>query len=413
MFKKWWVRAVSILLVAILIAGTFAFLSFRVNVSPEDGYVSISLQSNVAYAATESLAPTGQVTWTNLDGSYLDIDDDPDSPDANWGDAVSDSSDVLAHVNFDTPTGNPTVGAGLQNFKIWVKRSTALSSPTVKIDLYESGIFRSATSVTSSSVTSDAGELFTGTWNAGSLGTADGSVVEAYIYGTKAGASGSTSTGAEYPTSEVSLSSDPHLDNDWEITGELDINDDVYTEITDKSYDIGDQTYLLKVYGFDFSGVPNDATIVGVEVNIAGYYAVGTSSFDYMKLMDISRNPVGNDVLTPGPTQLVASEATSTFGSSSVLWGNSLTPAWVKDADFGVCLGMIADGNNADLYLDWLTMEVFYTDGDTYSSVDVGAVEWNVDYTAGAPEISVSPTSYNFGVVQEGSTTIQLQVTLQ
>ena len=58
MIKKWWVRAVSILLVATLIAGTFAFLSFRVNVSPEDGYVSISLVQNVAYAATSFVRVT-------------------------------------------------------------------------------------------------------------------------------------------------------------------------------------------------------------------------------------------------------------------------------------------------------------------------------------------------------------------
>ena len=377
----------------------FTFLPRRISIDC-GGWLSL----NVAMAASESQAPTGQVTWTNLDGSYLDVDDDPDSPDGNWGDAVDDSLDVLAHVSFDTPSGNPTAGAGLQNFKVWVKRSTALSSPTLRIDLYESDVFKSATSITASSVTSDSGELFTGTWSAGSLGTVDGSAVEAYIYGTKAGASGSTSTGAEYPVGEVSLSSSPHSDNDWDVTGGLDINDNVYTELTDKSYDIGDQTYLLKVYGFDFADIPNDATIVGVEVNIAGYYAVASSDYDYMKLMDISRNPVGNDVLTPGGVSLQSSETISTFGSSSELWGNSLTPAWVKDADFGVCLGMIATGNNADIFLDWLTMEVFYTDGGTYSSVDVGAVEWNVDYTTASPNISNTPALINYGVIDENTT---------
>lgn len=394
---------IGVTTLVIAMVGIFSFSPANMSLSSSGGKLSLNFGDIKVYAASESKAPDAYVTQTNLDGTVGDIDEDPDSPDGNWADVVDDSLDTVAHVSFPTPSGNPTTGAGVQNFKIYVKRSTSDSSPTVKIDLYEGGVFRSATSITSSSVTSDSGELFTGTWDASSLSTPNGSGVECYIYGTKAGDNGATPT-SDYPTSETSFSSGDHSDNDWEVTGELGSDDNTYDEITDKNYDNGDQTYLLKVNGFDLSSVPDGSTILGVKVDIAGYYAVSSSTYDYMKLLDTGGNPVGNDVLTPGSATLSSSETTSTFGSSSELWGNSLTPAWVKDSDFGVCFGLIADGNNADIFLDWLTLTVYYTEGDTYSSVSVGAVEWNVDYSSASVDISNTPSSKDFGVVDESST---------
>ncbi len=193
-------RTVCSVMAGVLLATTLILVTPRVEIGTNKGLVSISFAPQVAYAATESLYPTGQVTWTNLDGSYLDIDDDPDSPDGNWADAVSDSADVLAHVSFNTPSGNPTPGAGLQNFKIWARRSTALSTPTIYADLYEGGVYVGHTSLTATSVTSDSGQLFTGTWDAASLGTPNGSAVEAYIYGTKAGSDAGSSFTARTET---------------------------------------------------------------------------------------------------------------------------------------------------------------------------------------------------------------------
>jgi hypothetical protein len=50
-----------------------------------------------------------------------------------------------------------------------------------------------------------------------------------------------------------------------------------------------------------------------------------------------------------------------TKGSSSDLWGNALTEAWVKDADFGVAIGNAATAANTDVNVDYVTIEVFYT----------------------------------------------------
>ena len=136
--------------------------------------------------ALESLAPIGQITWTNLDGSYLDIDDDPDSPDGNWADAIEGDGDIVAHVSFPTPTGNPTSGEDLQEFKIWIRKTASGgTNPQCRIDLYENG--NPITAGTLTDVTSESGQLKSFYWNAANLNNADGSGVECYIYGDASG----------------------------------------------------------------------------------------------------------------------------------------------------------------------------------------------------------------------------------
>lgn len=132
---------------------------------------------------TERQSPDAYITQTNLDGTIADIQDDPDSPDANWADAIDTGAHTLAHVSFPPPTGNPTTGAGLQKFKIWVKKAGGSSTPSVRVDLYENGIELANGVITATSVTSTTGVLLSGTWDATLLTNADGSGVEAYVDG--------------------------------------------------------------------------------------------------------------------------------------------------------------------------------------------------------------------------------------
>ena len=446
--RKWILSVVTAVVIAVMLS---MWLPFGMTVDLEDSLVSISFKTEVAYAATESLAPTGQVQWTNLDGDYTDIDDDPDSPDGNWGDAVDDSLDVLAHISFPTPTGNPTQGAGLQNFKVQVKRSTALSSPTLKIDLYESGAFRSATSVTASSVTSDAGELFTGTWDASSLGTADGSVVEAYVYGTKAGAASTVtvrsvgeSPGADSTSCVIvkpvglavgdlmivqcvatavpgtvgtwvapvvspvwnTIRQDIQADSDsestlfWKIAVQADVDATNFTFTNSGA--VSNCGTMTAIYGHNAAAPINQN---------AGVVGLGTS----WTCPTITPS-VANCMLL-----LIAGIEDNTFSSG---WGITTSDpgGWLEAYDLSKNLaddlalamayairpetsatgaGIGITGNDT-----WTGQILAIAPATaTYSSVDIGAVEWNVDYTVGVTEITVSPTSYDFGQVNEGSTT--------
>ena len=136
--------------------------------------------------ANERQSPDELLVQTNLSGALSAIQDDPDNPDANWLTYITNNVDTVCRVSFPTPTGNPTVGVDLQEFKIWVRKQPGTGTPTVRIELYENGVSK-ATILANTSVTNANGQLFSGTWNANLLGTADGSLVECYVYGTAIG----------------------------------------------------------------------------------------------------------------------------------------------------------------------------------------------------------------------------------
>ena len=136
--------------------------------------------------ATERQSPDTIAAQTNLSGVVGDIQDDPDSPDANWMVASGNSVNVDVRVTLPSPTGNPTVGADLQEFKAWVRQfdTGQTGDPTARIELWENGVLvrvGSDVSITGS------GQMVTFTWNANELGTADGSLVECKVVGIKSG----------------------------------------------------------------------------------------------------------------------------------------------------------------------------------------------------------------------------------
>ncbi len=149
---------------------------------------SFALRIQDAEAATERQSPDGLLQQDNLSGALSDIQDDPDSPDANWLTYITDNVNTVTRVSFPTPTGDPTVGADLQEFKIWVRQQPdgAGADPTVRIELYENGSSL-GTILADTAVSSTSGAFYSGTWNANLLGAADGSLVECYIYGTAVG----------------------------------------------------------------------------------------------------------------------------------------------------------------------------------------------------------------------------------
>lgn len=179
------IRIGTLIEIALLIAVLLVMLlPGRVVITPI-GIPSLDSGVVLASPATERQSPDTILEITNLtpnDVTY--IQDDPDGPDdGNWLTRIGNNVDTVCRVSFPTPTGNPTVGADLQGFKIWVRQQPSTAKiPQVRIDLYENGAFV-ATIMALTDVTSDTGQLFSATWNANLLGTADGSLVECYIFG--------------------------------------------------------------------------------------------------------------------------------------------------------------------------------------------------------------------------------------
>lgn len=165
----------------------------------------------------------------------------------------------------------------------------------------------------------------------------------------------------KYPTLGESISSGDHSDEAWSNPTNIYSDDGNTASITGPQFDNGDQTELLVASGFDFSEIPDGATIDGVECKVNTWYANNGASVDLLQLLNTSKTPVGTNQCST-PVALTLDDTTIiTKGSSSDLWGNELTAAWVKNSNFGVAIGMIATANNADVFVDYVTLSVTYT----------------------------------------------------
>ncbi len=172
-----------------------------------------------------------------------------------------------------------------------------------------------------------------------------------------------STTGQVYPTLGETIAESPWLDNTWTTPTNIYSDNTATAHVTAASYDANDQTYVLKATGFDFSSIPDNSTIDGVTIRMNSWYrsGQGSGSVDLCQLLDTSKAKVGtNNCATP--VALTTTDSTViTKGSSSDTWGNSLTTAWVKNANFGVAIGILATANNADVDVDYVTIEITYT----------------------------------------------------
>lgn len=170
-------------------------------------------------------------------------------------------------------------------------------------------------------------------------------------------------TGAKFPTLGTSVSESPWSDNAWTTPTNIYSDNAETANVTASTYDNGDQTYVLKATGFDFSEIPDDATILGVECKVNAWYRSGTgaASMDLLQLLDASRAKVGTNQCSSAVALTTTNTTIITKGGAADLWGNELTPAWVKDADFGVAIGILATANNSDVDVDYVTLEITYS----------------------------------------------------
>lgn len=114
--------------------------------------------------AQERLAPDALLDQTGLTGAFTDIDDDPDSPDASWLTTAANTNTVC-RTSFPTPASTLTAGAGLQEFRVQVRKTAQSTDPTCVVELYEAGVLVS-TVVASTTISSTTGVVLSGTWDA-------------------------------------------------------------------------------------------------------------------------------------------------------------------------------------------------------------------------------------------------------
>ena len=138
--------------------------------------------------ATERQSPDSLISSTGFSSCVnSDLTSDPDSGDANFCVANSNNVNTETHNSYPTPTGNPTVGVDLQEHKCEVRQFDGgqTATPKARIELWENGLLIRAG--TDTDVTSSVSQVIAFTWNANELVTADGSLVEIKVIGTKSG----------------------------------------------------------------------------------------------------------------------------------------------------------------------------------------------------------------------------------
>lgn len=174
-------------------------------------------------------------------------------------------------------------------------------------------------------------------------------------------------TGAAYPTLGTAVAESPWSDNDWATPTNIYSDNASTANVTAATFDNGDQTSVLKATGFDFSAIPDGSTINGVIMRANAWYRSGTGSgaMDLCQLLNVSKAKVGTNNCSTQVALTTTNSTIITKGSSSDLWGNSLTTAWIKDPEFGVAIGVKATANNADVDVDYVTLEIYYTPPST------------------------------------------------
>lgn len=211
----------------------------------------------------QRLAPDALLVQTNLTGSVGDVQDDPDSPDAAWLTAAS-VADVEARVSFPVPTSDLTTGAGVQEFRVLVRKTASGgTNPSCTFELYENGALLT-TLVGGQAISSTAGTVLSGTWDATSLAAISGADVECRVFGKRSG--GSPANRRVLDIGAIEWNADY---SEAGITGTF-----AATEAVDTAAIIGDVDVSCTLAAAEAS----DIAAIASDVDIAGTLAAGETA---------------------------------------------------------------------------------------------------------------------------------------
>jgi len=176
-----------------------------------------------------------------------------------------------------------------------------------------------------------------------------------------------STTGLKLCTSGVTDSSSPA---DWVNPGNITAKDGTYTRAESESGGGEDSSNLIAT-GFDFSAIPEDATLVGIVTTVR--LMTGAGSFDVVYDTDLSLivNGAAEGDNKADVTAWPASFTDKSYGGIADLWNTTtpLTVLLVQDTvNFGVNLRCYITGGG--------------TGNPTYADVD--SVEMTIYYTGGA-----------------------------
>lgn len=157
----------------------------------------------------------------------------------------------------------------------------------------------------------------------------------------------------QYPGTTISVTGP---DNSWSNPINANANDGFYAQSIHISWP--QYTEDLQSDAFDFSGISDDASILGVEIDVEALGTVtATTIFDDVYLVRGGTKDTAED--RAAGTALTDSFAVYTFGGPTDDWGG-ITVAEVKDPDFGTALQFYSTSGRPQV--DYITVTIYYSD---------------------------------------------------
>lgn len=138
----------------------------------------------------------------------------------------------------------------------------------------------------------------------------------------------------------------------------------------------GTTSHYLKATNFDFSAVPDGATIDGILVEIERHMS-GADITDSAVRIVKADGTVGTTNKASGTGWVTTLNTYYSYGGASDVWGETWTASDIKDADFGVVLSVVSVIDFSNAFVDHIRITVYYTTAAAESETSKGVVIQN------------------------------------
>jgi len=148
----------------------------------------------------------------------------------------------------------------------------------------------------------------------------------------------------------------------WSNPANARVADGVYAAVvcTASSKSSATASNSLQWTNFDFSGIPSGSTIVGIEAEDKVYASINDPNSGYgddkTLYLRYNGSNVGNNMISAVNWPVSPGEV-RTYGSSTNMWGTTLTRDQIASSTFGIYLQVAA---NATMYIDYFKIRVYY-----------------------------------------------------
>jgi hypothetical protein len=144
----------------------------------------------------------------------------------------------------------------------------------------------------------------------------------------------------------------------WTTPDNIKLDDATNASITGSTFDVGTTSRILQASTFGHA-IPPGATILGIEILVEKYHANGDVVDGTVQLTKTTEAAVGDEKADTS-THWEDSATIKTYGSPTDLWGTTWEPEEINSPNFGVWFAATAHSNDADAYIDYIRVIVYY-----------------------------------------------------